>query len=133
MFPTGVVGVGLLVLRLSIITGLLTQSATCCNAIDLGWLRLALIMAAVCLCAGFLTPYICFICWLIEIANRWQVTDTSRSHAWPLLLASVALAMLGPGAYSVDARLFGRRRLVFVSGRNRVERGHLGDGNEPGH
>ncbi|AXC09679.1 hypothetical protein ACPOL_0296 [Acidisarcina polymorpha] len=29
------------------------------------------------------------------------------------LLCSVALAIIGPGAYSCDARFFGRRRITF--------------------
>ena len=28
---------------------------------------------------------------------------------------SLALALLGPGAYSIDSRLFGRRRVIFES------------------
>jgi hypothetical protein len=37
-------------------------------------------------------------------------------------LLSASLALLGPGAYSVDARLFGRRVVVFLDSQDREDR-----------
>ena len=43
----------------------------------------------------------------------WSVFSQTGYHEGPILLAALAasLVMLGPGAWSIDARLFGRRRI----------------------
>jgi uncharacterized membrane protein YphA (DoxX/SURF4 family) len=33
--------------------------------------------------------------------------------AWSVVAVAVALVLLGPGALSLDARLFGRREIIF--------------------
>lgn len=38
-------------------------------------------------------------------------------EAWLLAVMASAISLLGPGAYSIDARLFGRREIV-ISSRN---------------
>jgi len=50
---------------------------------------------------------------LVAIAELWMlVRGTADPHATILLLAiGAAIAALGPGAWSIDARLFGRQRL----------------------
>jgi uncharacterized membrane protein YphA (DoxX/SURF4 family) len=67
--------------------------------------------AGLLLCAGLWTPIAgcaVLVCALEKafsgIGERWS----------QILLAAVgaALAMLGPGAWSVDARLFGRKRVI---------------------
>jgi uncharacterized membrane protein YphA (DoxX/SURF4 family) len=63
------------------------------------------------LCAGLWTP---ITGGLLTILALWSAFSGS-GDPWPqVLLAAVgaALAMLGPGAWSVDARLFGRKRLI---------------------
>ncbi len=48
-------------------------------------------------------------------------TVAQLSDRWPHILLAIlvaAIAMLGPGAWSVDTRLFGRRRFE-IDGRNR--------------
>lgn len=36
-------------------------------------------------------------------------------EAWLVVVVAVAIVLLGPGAYSLDARLFGRREIVIHS------------------
>jgi uncharacterized membrane protein YphA (DoxX/SURF4 family) len=39
--------------------------------------------------------------------------DNHASTDWCLAVISVALVLLGPGAVSLDARLFGRREIII--------------------
>ena len=41
----------------------------------------------------------------------------SASAAFNLAAISAALVLLGPGAFSLDARLFGRREIIIPEGR----------------
>jgi len=41
----------------------------------------------------------------------------SASTAFILAAISAALVLLGPGAFSLDARLFGRREIIIPEGR----------------
>ena len=44
------------------------------------------------------------------------------SYSYPailnLIVLSIAIALLGPGAFSLDARMFGRREITIPSSRN---------------
>ena len=56
---------------------------------------------------------------LLAVDALWNVF--SSAHPWSsILLAAIgaALALLGPGAWSVDARLFGWKRLEFRDRKN---------------
>jgi uncharacterized membrane protein YphA (DoxX/SURF4 family) len=60
---------------------------------------------------------------LVAAETLWNVF--SSGHPWPwILLATLgaALALIGPGAWSIDARLFGWRRLEI---RDRKSRGRF--------
>lgn len=59
-------------------------------------------LAAAMLVLGVLTP----LATLMAAATMF-----AQQAPWPLVALPAALLMLGPGAYSVDARLFGRRLL----------------------
>ena len=66
--------------------------------------------AGVLLLVGLWTP---FVGTLIAVVELW-VALTHLSDPWiSIMLATIGAtsAMLGPGAFSVDARLFGRRHL----------------------
>ena len=63
------------------------------------------------LCAGLWTP----IAGPVLAAFAVWSGVSSNGDPWPqVLLATMAaaLAMLGPGTWSIDARLFGRKRLI---------------------
>lgn len=67
------------------------------------------------LLAGLWTPVAGSI--LAIIAVWFAVTQAGRAEMYlPLAALGVSLVMLGPGAWSVDARLFGRKR-IDVRGR----------------
>jgi uncharacterized membrane protein YphA (DoxX/SURF4 family) len=71
-----------------------------------------LVLAAIALCLGFATPLASVIGCLFQFAglilvDRWSVRLGTS------IASSLALALLGPGAYSIDARLFGRWEIVI--------------------
>ena len=69
-------------------------------------------VAGLLLCTGLLTPIAGSALSLVALWSAYR----EQGDFWAqILLASMAaaLAMLGPGAWSVDARLFGRKRLIL--------------------
>ena len=107
-FPTGRAGIGLLLLRLAASGFLIMQSRSSFEgtwpAISIGS---AAVVSAVLLTAGFLTP----------IAGVLGVVAAllGDGPVWArLAVIAAALVLLGPGAYSIDARLFGRREIVIA-------------------
>lgn len=70
------------------------------------------------LCAGLWTPVAGVVFSIVALSSVLSGTGDPWAQ---VLLASVggALAMLGPGAWSIDARLFGRKRLIHERGGRR--------------
>ena len=123
-FPGGWPGFGLLLLRLSlgprvIYIGTLGLLGAPSDPITFAQSLIAII-GGIFLLAGLWTPIVGTLLALDEV---WVALSLYLSHRTDVVIPvfltvlSVSVAMLGPGAWSIDARLFGRRR--FDMGRAR--------------
>ena len=65
---------------------------------------------------GLMTPVVSVIACVFDLLSLLvPVTHTDMRFIVLSSLNAAAIALLGPGAYSLDARLFGRRVIVFRS------------------
>lgn len=116
MFPQGGPGFGLLLLRTATAAMFalnLTHSFQFSSRV-LYWTVISLIAAiSVSICIGFLTPILAIVAGAAAVANLF-LADSTISMVYVLrILTSAALFFLGPGAYSVDAKLFGLQVTVI--------------------
>jgi putative oxidoreductase len=116
MFPGGWPGAGLLVLRLAAAIPLLLEGCPGFWEVPHDGLFAKFIAIGVgsLLLAGLWTPVAGVLQSIIEI---WTIFARGTTPSMHVLLAAlgVSLVMLGPGAWSVDARLFGRKRIDIRS------------------
>ena len=115
MFPRGWPGVALLLLRSALGTTLLTGMTGPLAISDSTWMVPILATVAGALFAGFLTPIASALCVVLELSALHLSNDGPVAIHLCAVLVAAAIAMMGPGGYSVDARLFGRHRIVFSS------------------
>jgi uncharacterized membrane protein YphA (DoxX/SURF4 family) len=115
MFPRGGPGVGLLFLRIATAAmfALNVTQPSLRSSTTLYWVVVSLIaLITFLLCIGFLTPALAVVACGAAVANLF-LTDQPGNLVYILrILTSAALFFLGPGAYSLDARLFGLRVTV---------------------
>jgi uncharacterized membrane protein YphA (DoxX/SURF4 family) len=117
-FPNSWPGIGLLLLRISLTISLLvflTSGLSAGNPSESISLARDLIaaLAGLFLIAGLWTPVMGILVAIDEIWIALSSYSSGREEAWVhilLAILSVSVAMLGPGAWSIDARLFGRKR-----------------------
>ena len=112
-FPAGWPGVGLLLLRMLVGVTLIAQTVTQVRSSELSalrWLLAALILlGAGCLLLGFMTPVTAILIELLLITFAFS----SLSQIIDIVVLSAVIALLGPGAFSIDARMFGRREILI--------------------
>jgi putative oxidoreductase len=112
-FANGWPGAGLLIQRLLVGVGLLYFAAECLSRIP--FCRSAVpqsigAAAGILLVAGLWTPLAGVLAASVE---AWIAVSASENAGMPVALAVLALtlAMIGPGAWSADARRYGRKRI----------------------
>jgi hypothetical protein len=118
-FPAGAPGAALLLLRLSVAAH---ASFTCVlqNAYDLPiWARASVLLVAAVLGLGYLTPIVSLLSASAAALLSLHLGMSPNADSAFVLIDGIVVAMLGPGAYSVDARLFGRRVVVLTNRDNR--------------
>lgn len=111
MFPTGQAGIALLFLRASVAATLLFGVLPAPYTLPL---KLAGALIALALLVGLATSVCAAICCVAGLAFMLHSNGAAAICSGLAALISLALALLGPGAYSVDARAFGRRRIIFT-------------------
>lgn len=103
-YPAGAAGAGLLLLRLSVACALLMTTSIRNLAF---WHQLVVALIGVGLIGGYFTRLLSVVSILVAVrgsSGAWGVVVGDVSPA----LCAIALMLLGPGAFSIDARLFGR-------------------------
>lgn len=108
MFPTQGPGYGLLTLRLSLAASLLLLRAPMDDLLSPTWTHIVLTLVCLLLTLGFLASVTAAMA-LVAAAIVW--VSPGNLDPWsplPSILAAVAIFLLGPGGYSLDARIYGR-------------------------
>ena len=108
-YPTGMVGVALLLLRLSV-AGALVAGAL---LVTIPWAQPVTLLIAVAVMLGIMTRIasVCgvFVAVIVCVHTGGALGLSAGLHG----LAALALSMAGAGGYSVDARFFGRTVLTL--------------------
>lgn len=128
-FPDGWPGVGLVVLRLAVASSAIGQGVLMLVSFNspasaLGILAFSAILAGLALLIGFITPVVCALTTIgYFVISGSLLLEGGTGIRWDAIAAldlavmSIALVLLGPGAFSLDARLFGRREIIIPEGR----------------
>ena len=112
MFPPGWPGLALILLRVSVATALLLQGYGQRLWLS-GWMLGVVVPLCACLCVGFLTPIVAILALLFHVLAWSSLSSDGAGMTAIALPDALALALLGPGAYSIDAHRFGRRVVVL--------------------
>jgi hypothetical protein len=117
MFPAGAAGGGLLILRVCA-AGMLARNSAGGGTTSLAFWEIALVIVLVGLfCLGACTPITCAVSAGLQIFMILHGPGAEAYQSAFSFCITSALFLLGPGAFSLDARLFGRRLIVHSNSR----------------
>jgi putative oxidoreductase len=118
-FASGWPGVGLLLLRL--LTGLAlihfgNRGVLTAPPVTIVVLQIIGAVAGILLLIGLWTPVAGALAAVVKVWVAYSRYSSHSGDPWIPIIQAVlgaALAMIGPGAWSIDARLFGRKHIDF--------------------
>jgi hypothetical protein len=110
MFPPGAPGFALLLLRLSVAVALLLQDYAYRDALPV-WVHGTAILLSLGVSVGYFTPLAASAALAYHMLMALELG--APAVALVPVIDALALALLGPGAYSLDSRRFGRRLVVL--------------------
>jgi hypothetical protein len=108
MFPPGMPGIALVFLRVSVALTVLLHGYARYEELP-AWLLLALLLLAILVVVGFLTPILALLALTVQFIAPLGPAVPGAGAVAVSVFNALALALLGPGAYSLDAIRFGRR------------------------
>jgi hypothetical protein len=111
-FPDGQPGAALLLLRLSLAGILAFHSAAIWQGPPAVWETLICAGVGALLAIGLFTPFVAITGAIVGALSLFLWNGGDVVAGGFVLVVMVALGMLGAGAYSVDARMYGRREVV---------------------
>jgi len=112
MFPGGAAGWGLLLLRVCA-AGMLVRNSIVDATVPIPtWLMAGVIILVLAFCLGAFTPVSCCVSAVMQIFLVLHAHESNSYHIAFTFCVTTALFFLGPGAFSLDSRLFGRRLIV---------------------
>lgn len=124
-FPGGFPGTGLLLLRIIVGVALIADSVLYLldrhNSPSFALvLAVVMLLSGILLLVGYLTPLAGTLAALACVGrmSSWLLASgaTPLDTRWAIVFEitiAIALALLGPGAFSFDARLYGRREIII--------------------
>ena len=120
-FARGWPGLGLLVLRVAAGSSLIARAILVLGntlTFGTGFFQLFTATAGLLLIAGLWTPVVATVMVLLELR---QIISRRGDLSSDILLCTLAfaIALLGPGSWSIDARLFGWKRIEIDTQKNK--------------
>ena len=121
MFPQGGPGFGLVLLRIAA-AGMFVLNVTHRFNFSADALYVLVAVISLGLLLGFLTPILAILTCIAALPNLFFVNQTFDVVYILRILTSAALFFLGPGAYSIDAKLFGLQVTVVPPRKDKNQR-----------
>lgn len=118
MFPQGAPGIALLLLRASVAASFSLILMKGHGPLSSPVLLLLGLASSALMVIGFLTSIVSFVVGFLAAAILLIHLQWDNLIFVFISINAVALGLLGPGAYSLDARLFGRRVTVLSAGKD---------------
>jgi hypothetical protein len=108
LFPTRMAGLALVLLRLSVAMNAVVYGIIQRPSGNWDWIQFGSALTAAFVVAGCLTSIALVCCGVLIVAAAAVSAGAQSNYSTALAIADViALILLGPGAYSIDERLFG--------------------------
>lgn len=101
-------------LRIAVAVTLLFNAPTIAACLSIDLVAPGLVLVAAALVIGILTPVMSALVFLLSCVVLFQSDPADVSFSVLSALNAIVLFLLGPGAYSLDARLYGRRVVVLT-------------------